>query len=569
MIKKYATYLALLLAGLIVGYLLFGTGSGIDTHANSTDVEEATHWTCSMHPRINKTEKGECPMCGMALIPIDASQGSLGPNQFQMSKNAMALANIETTTIGVGSMTDNSLLLSGVITSNEKTDAVQTTIFDGRIEKLNINYVGQYVKKGQQIGVIYAPEMYAAQDKMLTSSSYQDTHEKLWAAARNTLSLWRMTDEQVEEVIRTGKPMANFPLIADVSGTVTEVVASEGKFYKQGDPLYKVSNLYTVWAVFDAYEGQLPFLNIGQDIMIASKAFEGRQLEAKVSFIEPIFDTSKRTVSVRVTLNNGEQLLKPGMFVEGTVKVKGAGQILTVPKSAVLWTGKRSLVYLKTDLNKPIFEMAEVTLGNVIGNSYVVIDGLAPGDEVVVNGTFTVDAAAQLQGKRSMMNRMHEGGNNVQAIDDASSGLKFDGRFQKHFSKIIDNYIALKDALVATDVEKSTSKARVLLEELNRLEIGMLNDISSSHVEKIKESAKGIVETDDIEEQRKYFKPMSEHMVAVASTFSNLDRPIYVQFCPMADGNKGANWLSFEDKVRNPYFGDKMLTCGSLTKTIH
>ncbi len=568
MIKKYGTYLALLLAGLIIGYLLFGTGSGIDTHANSTNVEVATHWTCSMHPQVNKTEKGECPMCGMALILIDVSESSLGPDQFQMSKNAMALADIETTTIGIDNMTDNSLLLSGVITSNEKTDAVQTTIFDGRIEKLNINYVGQYVKKGQQIGVIYAPEMYAAQDKMLTSSSYQDTHEKLWAAARNTLSLWRMTDEQVEEVIRTGKPIANFPLIADVSGTVTEVVASEGKFYEQGDPLYKVSNLYTVWAVFDAYENQLPFLNMGQEITITSKAFEGKRLEAKVSFIEPILDTSKRTVLVRVTLSNKEQLLKPGMFVQGAVKVKSADQILTVPKSAVLWTGKRSLVYLKPDPNRPVFEMAEVTLGNVIGNSYAVIDGLTPGDEVVVNGTFTVDAAAQLQGKKSMMNRMIDGDHKGHTIEGDSSGLDFDDGFQEHFSKIIDNYIELKDALVATDVKKSTSKTQVLLEELDRLEIGMLNDMARSHLEKIKESAIRIVETDEIEEQRKQFKPMSEHMVAIASTFSNLDRPIYVQFCPMADGNKGANWLSFEDKVLNPYFGDKMLTCGSVTKTI-
>ena len=403
MIKKYGTYIAVLIIGLAIGYLLFGTENSTKRPANNPEKEVASHYTCSMHPQVNKTEKGACPMCGMALIAIAGAENTLGPKEFQMTERAMALANIETITVGIGDVKNNSLVLSGRITTNEKTNAVQTTIFDGRIEKLNVNYVGEYVKKGQQIGLVFAPEMYAAQDKLLTSVSYKDSHEKLWNYARNTLGVWKMTDEQISQVLKSGKPIMNFPLTADVSGTVTEVIASEGKFYKEGDPLYRVSNLYTVWAVFDAYENQISLLNMGQDITITSTSFEGRKLQAKISFIEPILDPLRRTVSVRVTLNNKEQLLKPGMFVEGTVKVDGAGQVLTVPKTAVLWTGKRSLVYLKPDRDKPIFEMVEVTLGNVTGDSYIILEGLSPGNEVVVNGTFTVDAAAQLQGKKSMM----------------------------------------------------------------------------------------------------------------------------------------------------------------------
>ncbi|MGB5556320.1 MAG: efflux RND transporter periplasmic adaptor subunit [Flavobacteriaceae bacterium] len=564
MIKKYVTYVGILLAGLILGYLIFGNNTKVEQHQDHTEQLAEIQYTCSMHPQVLKNEEGKCPLCGMDLVKTSGSTS--GANRFEMTENAMALANIETTTVGMGSFENKTLVLSGTITSNDKTKAVQTTIFDGRIEKLTVNFVGEYVKKGQQIGVIYAPEMYAAQDKMLTSASYKDSHEKLWAAARNTLGLWKMTDAQINEVLKTGKPMENFPLIADVSGTVTEIIAAEGKFYKQGDPLFKVSNLYTVWAVFDAYENQLPLLSVGQNITITSRSFEGKTIDAKISFIEPIVDNSKRTVSVRVTLNNQQQLLRPGMFVQGAVAIDGVDEVLTVPKSAVLWTGKRSLVYLKPDPKRPVFEMAEVTLGKVIGDSYMIVDGLTPGDEVVVNGTFTVDAAAQLQGKKSMMAADNEKGGHTMDGHDAS--LNFQGNFQEEFSKLISDYIALKDALVATDAKQTTTKANTLLKKVKQIDFDMQNEKIQMRMRNILKEVESIALANTIEKQRDQFKSLSENMIAIASNFKGLAQPIYVQHCPMADNNKGANWLSLEDKVLNPYFGDKMLTCGSVTQTI-
>jgi len=377
-----------------------------------------------------------------------------------------------------------------------------------------------------------------------------------------------MTDEQIKEVLKTGKPILNFPLVADVSGTVTEVLATEGKFYKEGDPLYKVSNLYTVWAVFDAYENQLPFLSMGQDVLITSRALEGKNLEAKISFIEPIVDVARRTVSVRVTLNNREQLLKPGMFVEGIVKVNGANQVLAVPKSAVLWTGKRSLVYTKPYPDKLVFEMSEVVLGNSIGDSYIILEGLTPGDEVVINGTFTVDAAAQLHGKKSMMNGMKASQDDYFLKGD-DAGIGFDNDFQKNFLEIVGSYMKLKDALVATNGKEASIKAKQLLEKLDTLEKSILNERAQSILQEIIDGAESISNEKNMEGQRRHFKALSENMVLVTSRLSGLEQSVYVQFCPMADNNKGAKWLSFEDAVLNPYFGDKMLTCGSVIQTIN
>lgn len=569
MIKKYGTYLAVLVTGLVLGYFFFGNSDEpAKEHRHEVGSEDSGMWTCSMHPQIMLPEKGNCPLCGMDLIPSETGSGlALQMNQFKMSEEALALSNIETITVGTGELQNNKLTLSGKITANEKTNGIQTTVFDGRIEKLNVNYVGQYVKKGQLLGYIYSPDLYLAQDKLLTSASYKDSHQKLYDAARNTLGLWKMTDEQIDEVLRTKKPMMKFPIYADVSGTVTEVFATEGNWYKIGDPLYKVSNLYTVWAVFDVYENQLSALKQGQNITIVSNAFSD-ELQAKISFIEPVLNDALRTVSVRVTLNNKNQLLKPGMFVQGQVEVTDDEQVLTVPKSAVLWTGKRSLVYVKPNPDLPVFEMAEVTLGNSLGNSYVILNGLSNGDEVVTNGTFTVDAAAQLQGKKSMMSSRMSVKNEDALMDGHKGAMHFKGDFKNKFTKVIHVYIDLKDALVATDAHKSVKSANVLLSQLNDIDHKMLEGAVQISFDRIKENAMHISETTDIKMQRQHFKPLSENMVAITSNFSDLDQPVYVQFCPMADDNKGGNWLSFQDQVRNPYFGDMMMTCGSVTKTI-
>jgi len=157
--------------------------------------------------------------------------------------------------------------------------------------------------------------------------------------------------------------------------------------------------------MFDVYENQINLFKIGQEVSITTNAYPNKEFKAKVSFINPILDTKTRTVKLRVVLDNKNDTFKPGMFVEGKVKgIKTSKeQALIIPSTAILWTGKRSVVYLKTNPNEPVFEMREVTLGNKLGENYEVLDGLNNGDEIVTNGTFTIDAAAQLQGKRTQL----------------------------------------------------------------------------------------------------------------------------------------------------------------------
>ena len=575
--KKYIIYIVILTSGFLLGALFFGNSPSAPAIKNSQVVHDHTEdavqmWTCSMHPQILQPEPGECPICGMDLIPAAADADGVGPDQIKLTKNAMALANVQTTVIGSTGTADGTLRLSGKIEENEENNAVQSAYFSGRIEKLYINFKGEQVRRGQLLATIYAPELVSAQQELLTAASLKESQPQLYRAVRNKLKLWKLSDKQIDAIESEGKVREYFPIYATVSGTVLEKLVNEGDYVQQGEPLLKIANLNTVWAMFDAYEKQLPNLKVGQEIKVTANAYPNKGFDAKISFIEPILTTATRTVMVRAQLNNQDGLLKPGMFVEGQVTAKTSTKeaVLTVPKSAVLWTGLRSVIYVKTDPTEPVFEMREISLGSATNDSYAVISGLQPGEEVVTHGTFTVDAAAQLKGKPSMMN--HKGPLEKESIlgTTQASAMKMElpQKFQKEFLSVINRYLDLKDALVSSDAEKVKSKAIAMLKEVKEIATKDLGKMEKGHVLKIEDMLHAISENRSIENQRDHFIILSENMVAIANNIDVLDRNLYLIECPMANSNKGAVWLSHSPEVRNPYYGEAMMSCGSVIDTI-
>ena len=578
--KKNINYISIaVIAGLLAGYLIFGN-SGTeqnavkdlsdmsDTHDHSGESENQM-WTCSMHPQIMQPEPGDCPICGMDLIPAESGADGLAMNEIKMTENAMALANIQTTIVGNGSMSedDGMISLSGKIDTNEENNAVQASYFDGRIERLNVNYEGQKVNRGQKLATIYAPNLVAAQQELLTTASLKESQPELYKAVRNKLKNWKLSDNQIDAIESSGNVRDNFPVYATVSGTVSEVMAREGDYVKQGQPILKVSNLNSVWAEFDAYENQISDLKVGQKIKVVTNAYANKEFDATVSFIDPILNNATRTVTVRATLKNTDDLFKPGMFVTG--KLKGemmmTNEVITVPASAVMWTGERSLVYIKTSPDEPVFEMREVTIGNRNGENYTVTEGLQNGDEIVTNGTFTVDAAAQLQGKKSMMN---QGKKEDAMMPMSEMNMEFSENFQEQFKKALKPYLQMKDALVASDASQVSAFAKATSTALKSADIKSLGSMEQSHIKKSIEMLDAIAENDILENQRDHFVILNENMVPIAMSVNGTDAMLYVQKCPMANNNKGAVWLSVEKDIRNPYYGDAMLTCGSVIEEI-
>ncbi|HLW31105.1 MAG TPA: efflux RND transporter periplasmic adaptor subunit [Aequorivita sp.] len=575
--KKYIIYIAILVGGLLLGYVFFGTSN--EGNSSTVEISESTEsqmWTCSMHPQIMQPEPGDCPICGMDLIPAESGAEGLAANEIKMTENAMALANIQTTIVGnTSDSEENSLLLSGKIMPNEEGNAVQASYFEGRIEKLNINFTGEEVRKGQLLATIYAPALVAAQQELLTAASMKESQPALYKAVRNKLKLWKLSESQIDKIEASGKVQENFPIYATVSGTVSEKMAEEGDYVKQGQPIVKVSNLSTVWAMFDAYENQISQLKEGQKITVTTNAYPNKEFEATISFIDPSLNTQSRTVSVRATLNNKEGLFKPGMFVTSKVQMSRNHEKqsnISIPASAVLWTGKRSLVYVKTNPSEPIFEMREVGLGAKQGDMYIILDGLKNGEEVVTNGTFTVDAAAQLQGKKSMMNSSGQEEidpkNHLAEIERQEVPLKF----QNQLKIVFDNYMVIEKALVNDNSETPKTAANELLKSIKNVDMTLVNDEPGhSHwmlLEKeLRQSASAISKTSDIKEQRDHFSSLSAHLINAIKTFG-INKKVYVDYCPMVNEDSGAFWLSTEKEILNPYYGASMLRCGEISDEI-
>ena len=577
--------IAALIVGLGGGYLLFGGSSESDPmshdHGEASDTDQM--WTCSMHPQIMQPEKGDCPICGMDLIPAQSGTDGLAPDQFTLTENALALANVQTTVIGSNrSGETNTVNLSGKISENEEASAVQASYFDGRIERLHVNYEGQEVRKGQLLATIYSPELIAAQQELLTAASLKESQPSLYRAVRNKLKLWKLTEAQIDQIESAGEVTEFFPVYATVNGTVSQVLSSEGDFLKMGQPILRLNNLATVWAQFDAYENQLSLFELGQNIRILTSAFPDQSFESTISFIDPVLDNSTRTVTVRATLDNTDNLLKPGMFVTGSVQTVASGNEskILVPASAIMWTGKRSLVYVRSVSDQPIFEMREVMLGQKIGDQHEVTSGLSGGEEIVTNGTFTIDAAAQLQGKKSMMNKSggrsmtgHEGHLEMEGHPDdsmSSSRMKMTlpETFQIEFQKIIPSYLNMKDALVASDAEKTADQAAESLKILTHLDLSELGEVESNKINSCIDLFGAMKDGKNLDDQRAAFVELNGHMVEMLSGMDTIEETLYVQRCPMANNNQGAVWLSTESEIRNPYFGDAMLKCGSVIDTL-
>lgn len=588
--NKIIVYVGVLAAGILLGWLLFGGASQSETTHNRNAVAEDNQiWTCSMHPQIMQPEPGDCPICGMDLIPAESSSDGLMADQFKLTENAMALANIQTSRVGAGIDGDNLVKLSGKITENEEANTVQVSYFSGRIERLNVNSTGEQVRSGQLLATVYSPELYAAQQELLTAASLKESQPALYNAVRNKLKLWKLSDKQINQIEASGNVNENVPVYATVSGTVTEKLVQQGDYVKQGQPLLKIANLSTVWAEFDVYENQIDLFQKGQEVAVTTNTNPNKVYQGTVDFIEPTLNIQTRTVSLRVVLNNQNDVFKPGMFV--SARIEGIQQknedAISIPSSAILWTGERSVVYVKTNPEQSVFEMREITLGNKIGDNYEVLEGLRPGDEIVTNGTFTVDAAAQLQGKKSMMNKSggkvttgHEGhlgmnsSNSEKETDTSNKNERIEvpGAFQQQLKTVYDNYINLKNALVEDD-SKSVNKAlKGMLENLSKVDMKQLKN-EDAHTrwmqleKELKAAAGSMSNASDIKVQRDHFKNLSSHIITAVELFG-INEKVYLQFCPMADQNKGAYWLSTEEKVYNPYFGDAMLTCGEVKQII-
>ena len=404
---KLVRYGLFMVLGLFLGWLFFHSSpTTVEDHQHASEDNKSDIWTCAMHPQIRKTEPGKCPICAMDLIRLNQSGGtSTDPANIHFSKEAAQLANVHTSV--VTSMNPvKEIRLYGKVQADERLIQSQVAYIPGRIEKLLVNFTGESVRKGQTLAVIYSPELITSQQELLEAAKTKQSQPEIFEAAREKLRQWKLTEQQISGIENSGKVRSNMDITSSASGIVISRRVNNGDYVNQGTVLYEVSDLSVVWVQFDAYESDLRFLSKGNKVDFTFQALPGENYSGNIAFIDPSIDPVTRIAKVRVEISNRAGKFKPEMFASGIV-MSGLNEFrdqLVIPRSAVLWTGKRSIVYVKIPGEDPVFKLREIELGPQLGNSYVVTDGLSSGEEIVTEGTFSVDAAAQLEGKPSMMN---------------------------------------------------------------------------------------------------------------------------------------------------------------------
>lgn len=601
--KDYRVIGITLVAGLFLGWLFFHSSSNETKTATSQAVEEQapenniSYWTCSMHPQIHMDHPGKCPICGMDLIPVmkgnNNDEEAISPDEIQMTDAAMKIADIQTMEVKKA-YPDKEVYLLGKVKPDERNIAELTARFGGRIEKLFVNFTGQKVKKGERLATIYSPSLLTAQKELLEALDYKQSNPDLYKAARNKLKLWDLTDAQIDQIEKKGQPQTYFDILSPIAGTVTKRNVSEGDYVKEGSGLFQVINLGKVWVMFEAYESDLPWIKEGDKVNFTVKSMPGKNFTGKISFIDPTIDPKTRIAQVRVEARNTQELLKPEMFANGVITstIAGNQKDLMIPKTAVLWTGKRSVVYVKVpEHEQPTFKYRKIVLGPDAGDFYVVSSGLKEGEEIAVNGVFKIDAAAQLAGKTSMMNPdggdsgagkmpgmdMGESEKISKAASEGSTSsetlTKTPDQFKQQLTTVYGDYLKMKDAFVASDASKVSQAAKALSQALKNVDMKLLNGNPGmgpwmKQLKTLNSTIQAIAGQSDIEKQRKEFTTFNQAFYQSIKDFGLKGETTYYQFCPMANDNKGAYWMSSTKEIRNPYFGEAMLNCGETKETL-
>lgn len=344
--KRIITIIILIIIAFALG-LFFGSDSpntmtSEEIHDHSTSQNQSEVWTCSMHPQIRMPKPGQCPICGMNLIPETSGDDQAeGERELKLSPAAIKLAEIQTTAVE-RKFIPAEIRLVGKVDYNETSVKNITAWIPGRLDRLFVDYTGIPVKKGDHMVSLYSPELLTAQEELiqalksakeLKGSSMKimrETSLETLQATRDKLRLWGLTTKQIENIEKRGKTTDHMTVYSPISGIVIHKNVEEGGYVKTGTLLYTVADMSKLWVKLDAYESDIVWLRYGQEVNIETEAYPGEEFKGTISFINPVLDEKTRTVKVRVNVSNKDEKLKPGMFVRAIIhsRVAQSGKVM-------------------------------------------------------------------------------------------------------------------------------------------------------------------------------------------------------------------------------------------------
>ena len=397
-------------------------------------VKAVARYHCPMHPTYTSDKPGNCPICGMKLVPIEDGGGGSpavkaddqqGVASGVSGRAVVSISSERRQVMGVRSEAVKKLRLDhrirtvGRVTVDERRLRHIHTKYDGYVEHLYVDYTGKLVRRGERLLSIYSPELVATQQEYLLAHRAQtrlatsavrsaaqgsiDLHE----AARQRLLLWDIRPAAIAKLERAGQVTRTLDVHADIGGYVVQKMAYQGMRVTPADTLYDIADLSHLWVMADVYEYSLPSLALGTEGHVEIASMPDRHWKGAVTYVSPTVEERTRTIKVRLEVDNADGTLKPDMYADVFLHVD-LGEGLVVPDSAVINAGDRRLVFL--DRGEGRFEPREVKLGiKVNGSDVQVVRGVAEGDRVVTSANFLLDSESSLKAALSGMSSPDKG----------------------------------------------------------------------------------------------------------------------------------------------------------------
>ena len=380
---------------------------GAPDRAATGNDREILHWRAPMDPTFTSDRPGRSPM-GMDLVPVYASDsGSLPPGMVRIDPGFVQSIGVRTEPVARRNIAQ-AIRTVGTLAHNDRQIAWVNTKYDGWIENVAVNYLGETVEEGQVLFDIYSPQLVTTQMEYLQAVDYAARLEtsaypaiaerarSLVASARARLGYWDITDQQIATLERERTPRRTLSVLSPVTGVVVEKMdqALDGMYVEAGMNLYKMADLTTIWVDVEVFEHQVEAMRVGQRARVELPYLPGRPYTGFVRYLYPHFDEHTRTMTVSIELENPDLTLRAGMYANVTFDVPVARDALTVPEEAVIRGGTRDLVVLER--SPGTFQVVPVTLGRYGDGVWEVLDGVEDGNTIVVSAQFLIDSESNL-----------------------------------------------------------------------------------------------------------------------------------------------------------------------------
>ncbi len=513
------------------------------------DDGETQYWISGMHPWIVQPEPGQCPICGMDLVPLDPDKfsGEIVINPVVVQNMGVRIAEVTE-----GPLT-KTIRTVGIVEYDEERVRDVNTKISGWIEEIFVDSLGSRVAAGAPLFSIYSPELYSAQRDFLIARRGGD--RSLVDAARKRLEYFDVSAEQIDALAKRGKAEKSLRIASPFTGVVTEKHANEGMKVDPGMQVYRIADLSEVWVIATVYEYQLPFLSEGQAAEMSLPYVPGQVFAGRVAYVYPYLDTKTREARVRLEFDNPTGLLKPGMFANVELSSRMAAEATLVPRSAVIDTGKRTVAFVS--LGEGRFEPRDVETGLVTGDAEVeVLSGLESGEMVVTSGQFLLDSEANMREALAKMLKGEPAAGQEPVVERAAAMgelVVLEPAGTVALREALEHYLVIQRALAGDSLVGVAGAARGFGAAIGEVEGGEIPGVDE------------LAKASDLAEARLAFGKVSvglRKLVTATGVPEGFEGNLLAMHCPMfTEDQGGAVWLQAAGEIENPYMGARMLGC--------